>query len=129
MARSNSVKQVGAGESEGNPRCEGGFTCVLDDCPKPGKYVCRPRKFIKHIQQYHKVTMRWWCNECSKYFFKHTCWSKHCNTYHGQAEYVPKTYSLKAFDVEVDNCEPLYNAKEVKKAMKLKRKAEAEQSE
>ena len=129
MARSNSVKQVGAVESEGNPRCEEGFTCVLDDCPKAGKYVCRPRKFIEHIQKYHKVTMRWWCSECSKYFFKHTCWSKHCNTYHGQAEYVPKTYHLKAFDVKVDKCEVPYNAKAEEKLKKLKRKAETEQSD
>ena len=125
MARSRAVKQDG----ESNRRCEEGITCVLDECPKPGGYVCRPRKYLEHFQQYHKVTMRWFCKECNKYFFKHTCWSKHCKSYHGQAEYDPKTYRLKAFDVEVDIEEPVYNDREVEKALKLKREEEAELSE
>ena len=127
MPKTKSVKQViGAVESEGNPRCEEGFMCVLPDCPKVDKYVCRPRKFIEHIQSYHKTEMRWWCNVCSKFFFKHTCWSKHCHYWHGQVEYVPETYCVKLFDVQVDRCEAPYNVKIEKK---LKRKVETDQSD
>ena len=51
------------------PRCEEGFACVLGNCPKPDGFVNRPRNYLLHIDQYHKVTMRWYCEECEKYFF------------------------------------------------------------
>jgi hypothetical protein len=99
------------------------------NCPKPDGFVNRPRNYLLHIDQYHKVTMRWYCDECEKYFFKHTVWSKHCKAYHGQAEYDPSTYKLKVFDEKVNAVELVWNDREVKKALKLKREEEADLTE
>jgi hypothetical protein len=127
MPRTKSVKQVVvAEEAEVRERCEEGFACILPDCPKFDKFVCRPRKYVQHIQVYHKTEMRWWCGVCSKFFFKHSCWSKHMEDWHNQVEYVPATYVVKLFDEQGgDRCEAVFN---VKIERKLKRKVETEQS-
>ena len=110
-------------EAKRRNRCEEGFWCALPDCER---YVCRPRKYVEHIQIYHHAERRWWCSECAKYFQKHSCWSKHMLHWHSQEEFVPTTYVTEHFDVaRGDRCEAVFN---VKIERKLKRKVEAEQS-